>query len=164
VAHSTVVKNFRDGTIVLTDDTGAPITTTVIYEDGDFKLDGYAADLYEHANYEDRGVRSSSRKTKRAYPTFSFTAIMTDMADNTDKHLINAATKTGAYAAGVSTTAAKGDVWTLDMAITVEGTDFSDASDHVVDLDDCAFVVGLAEGDPNKLTISGTVYGTVTLT
>ncbi len=107
MAHSAIAKNFRDGIITLTDATPVtPLVATAIYEDGDFKLDGLTQGLKEHANYEDRGVRLSTRKTKSAFPTFSFSAIMTDLADNTDKHIVNAALKTGAFSAGVSTTAA----------------------------------------------------------
>ena len=162
MAVSTVAKNFRDGSIRLAD--GAALTFDVTFEDGDFKIDGLQQSLVDIAAYEDRGEFGTLRKTKRKYPTFSFSCVLTDVSDNTDKNLLDAVMKTGAFAAGVSTTSTKGDVWTLDLRLTVEGTDFGDGSDHAILLTDCAMTASAAEGDPDKISISGTCYGTVTMT
>jgi hypothetical protein len=70
----------------------------------------------------------------------------------------------GSYAAAVSTLGSSADVYTLKLTLTVEGTDFGDASDHTIVLNDCECSVDFAEGDPNSFTINFTVYGTVSMT
>lgn len=165
MAHSTIAKNFRDGTVALSDDTPVtPLSLTVTLEDGDVKVDGLTADGTEYSHYEDRGTRASTRKTKRKYPTFSLSAKVADIADAAFGTLIDACRKTGYFAAGISTTVAKGDVWTLDLLLTIEGTDLGDASDHTIRLNDCAMECSFSEGDPDTVTLSGTVYGTVVTT
>ena len=45
---------------------------------------------------------------------------------------------------------------------TVEGTQFGDAADHVLTLNDVRIdSVDVSEGDPNSYTINFTVYGAV---
>jgi|APGre2960657373_1045057.scaffolds.fasta_scaffold54600_3 hypothetical protein len=161
---SSVVKNFANGTLTLSDDTGTPITVTVQYEAGDFALSGVMQGQKEVAMYLDRGAFGSLRKTNFTPATFSFTAHMTDISDGTNKTLPDAVNKTGAFAAGVSTLGAGADVpWTLDLLWTIEGTDSGDASDHTVTMTDCHLKIDMSEGDPNSFSISGTVYGSITL-
>ena len=164
MAISSVVKNFTSGTITLSDDTGSPITLTVAYESGDFALSGVMQGQKEVAMYLDRGDFGSLRKTNFTPATFSFTAHMTDISDGTNKTLPDAVNKTGAFAAGVSTLGAGADVpWTLDLLWTIEGTDSGDVADHTVTMTDCHLKIDMSEGDPNSFSISGTVYGSITL-
>lgn len=158
MAISAIAKNFRDGTILIAD--GAALTYTVTYEDGDFKLDGLAQGLNEIAAYEDRGELFSLRLTKPAYPTFSFSAILTDVSSAAYATLVDACMKQNIWSAATSTTATTGDVYTLNVTITVAYS----AESHVVAMTNCVLTVGIAEGDPDKVTVSGEVLGTVTMT
>jgi len=164
MAVSSVVKNFRDGTILIEDGTGTPLAVTVQYEAGDFSISGLNQSNTEATTYLDRGELGSVRKTSRTFPTFSFSAHMTDLSDNTDKLLYDAVNKTGAFASAVSTGGTASDVYLLKVTFTVEGTNFGDSADHVMVLNNCHLSLDLSEGDPNSFSISGTVYGAITAT
>lgn len=162
MALSTVIKNFRDGTITLKDGTGTPLDVIVQFEDGDFNIAGLNQGNYEVTPYLDRGEFSSLRKTNRKFPAFSFTAKMTELSDATNENLLDMVMKSGAFAAAVSTLGASADVFTLDVVLAVEGSNYGDASDHTLTMEDCHLSIDFSEGDPNKFTVNGTVYGTIT--
>lgn len=165
MAISSVVKNFRDGTILIEDGTTpTPLAVTVQFEAGDFSADGFTEGLVDVTTYLDRGEMGSLRKTNRTFPTFSFTAHMTDLSDATDKLLFDIVRKAAAFSSAKSTLGTNADVYTLKVTFTVEGTNFGDSADHVLVLNDCRLSIGLSEGDPNSFSISGTVYGTVSAT
>lgn len=161
---SAVVKNFRDGTILIEDGTATPISLTVQYEAGDFSISGLNESNTEATTYLDRGELGSVRKTSRTFPTFSFTAHMTDLSDATNKTLWDAVNKTGAFAAAVSTGGTASDVYMLKVTFTCEGTNFGDSADHVMVLNNCHLALDFSEGDPNSFSLSGTVYGAITAT
>lgn len=159
---STVVKNMIDGSLVIKDGTGTPIDVTVKYENGDFSISGLGAKLREVQAYQSRGNLSSLRHTNRTFPTFSFSAQMSEFTSASDNSLADAIMRNGAFASAVSTSGANADVYTLDLVFTVEGTSFGDSADHTFTLEDCYCTLDFAEGDPNTFTINGTVYGDIT--
>lgn len=164
MAQSTVIKNFRDGTLVFADNTGTPLTMPIVYEAGDFSIDNLNEGLVDTTAYLDRGEFATLRKTNRVFPSFSFTAHMTDISDATDKLLYDLARKTGAWAAAVSTLGANADAMTYKLTFTVEGTNFADSGDHTMILNDCRITLSFSEGDPNSFSVAGIVYGTITAT
>ena len=164
MAVSAVVKNFRDGLILVEDGTGTPLAVTVQYEAGDFSISGLNQSNTEATTYLDRGELGSVRKTSRTFPTFSFSANMTDLSDATDKLLWDAVNKTGAFASAVSTGGTASDVYMLKVTFTVEGTNFGDSADHIMVLNNCHLSIDFSEGDPNSFSLSGTVYGAITAT
>ena len=164
MAQSTTIKNFRDGTLVFADNTGTPLTLPIVYEAGDFSIDNLNEGLVETTAYLDRGEFATLRKTNRVFPSFSFTAHMTDLSDNTDKLLYDLARKTGAFASAVSTLGANADAMTYKLTFTVEGTNFGDSADHTLILNDCRITLSFSEGDPNSFSVAGIVYGTITAT
>jgi hypothetical protein len=164
MAQSTVIKNFRDGTLVFADNTGTPLTLPIVYEAGDFSIDNLNEGLVETTAYLDRGEFATLRKTNRVFPSFSFTAHMTDISDATDKLLYDLARKTGAFASAVSTLGANADAMTYKLTFTVEGTNFGDAADHTMVLNDCRITLSFSEGDPNSFSVAGIVYGAITAT
>jgi hypothetical protein len=164
MAQSTVIKNFRDGTLTFTDNTGTPLSMPIVYEAGDFSIDNLNEGLVETTAYLDRGVFATLRKTNAVFPSFSFSAHMTDLSDATDKLLYDLARKTGAWASAVSTLGANADAMTYKLTWTCEGTNFGDSADHTLVLNDCRVTVSLSEGDPNSFSVSGIVYGAITAT
>lgn len=165
MAMSGVVKNFRDGTILIEDGTTpTALAVTVQYEAGDFATEGFNESQHDVTVYPDRGDFGSLRKTNQKYPTFSFTAHMTDLSDATDKLLWNIVNKTGAFASAKSTSGTTADVYTVDITWTVEGTNFGDSADHSLKLEDCRLEISVSEGDPSSFSISGTCYGAITAT
>lgn len=164
MAISSVVKNFRDGTLVFEDGTGTPLTLTVQYEEGNFSLSGLQEGLTEINTYLDRGVLGTVRKTNASFPTFSFNAYLTDISDGTDATLPDLVLKSGSFASAVSTLGANADVMTYKLTWTIEGTNFGDSADHTCVLNDCHIMIDMSEGDPDTFSVSGTVFGTITLT
>jgi hypothetical protein len=164
MAVSSVVKNFRDGTILIEDGTGTPLAVTVQWEAGDFSITSLNQGNVDATTYLDRGELGSVRKTSRTFPTFSFSAHMTDLSDATDKLLYDAVNKTGAFSAAVSTGGTASDVYMLKVTLTIEGTNFGDSADHIMIMNNCHLSIDFAEGDPNSFTINGTVYGAITAT
>ena len=164
MAVSSVVKNFRDGTILIEDGTGTPLAVTVQYEAGDFSITGLNQSNTEATTYLDRGELGTVRKTSRTFPTFSFSAHMTDLSDATDKLLYDAVNKTGAFSAAVSTGGTASDVYMLKVTLTIEGSNFGDSADHVMIMNNCHLAIDFAEGDPNSFTLNGTVYAAITAT
>jgi hypothetical protein len=164
MAASTVIKNLNDGTITLEDGTGSPVTLVVPFSVGDFSLDGLAATLNEVTAYETRGTLNTVRHTARTYPTLSFSMQVADYADGTDGTVLDFVRFANSYSANVSTLGANADVKTVKVTLTVEGTDHGDAADHTIVLDDVHVTASSSEGDPNTVSISGTVYGSVAMT
>jgi len=163
---SVVIKHFTDGSITLKDGTGSPVTLVVPFSLGDLSISGMETDTLGRAvnAYETRGVLSSLRRGARVFPTVSFSCQLADVTDATNTTLADFVLKRGSFAANVSTTAATGDVYTVDTVFTVEGTVFGDPTDHVITMEDCHFTIDIAEGEPNTISLSGTVYGTLALT
>jgi hypothetical protein len=148
----------QDGTITIEDATGTPISLTVQYEDGDFSCDGWKEDHSADVVVRDRRRIYAVRKGDEEPMTFSFTAHATDMADGTEKTILDAVMKTGAFASGVSTWGANADVWTLKVTWTGEQTDFGGGADSTIVFDYCRLDASFAEGQPATFTVNGTAY------
>lgn len=165
MAISTVVKNFRDGTIVVSDGTSpTPLSVTIQFETGDLSISGANAGQVEHTKYLDRGELGSIRKTNRSFVTGSWSCQMSDLSDGTDRLIWDLVNKTGSFASAVSTLGANADLMTYKVVLSVEGTNFGDSADHVLTMNDCRCSIDFAEGDPNSFTINFEVLGTITAT
>jgi hypothetical protein len=161
---NSIVKNFRDGQIILKDGTGTPIAVTIEFESGDFSISGLSANSHaEVTTYLDRGSLGSVRLTSQQFPTWSFTCHMVEFSDAVTKTVWDAVNKTGTFAAAVSTIT-NSDVYGLDCVINIEGTTLGEATDHTLTLVGNRITLDFAEGDPNSFTINGTMYGSMTAT
>lgn len=164
MAASTVIKNFRDGSIVFADGTTpTPLSVTVTLEGGDFSLTGLNQGNTEATTYLDRGELGSVRLTSRSFASFSVSCHMADLSDATDKLIFDAINKTGAFSAALSTITGS-DVYGLKITLTIEGTNFGDTADHTIVMNGCHCTIDFSEGDPNTFSISGVVYGTIVTT
>lgn len=168
MALSTVVKSVFDGatgSLVAKDGTGTPLTSTVRYQDG-FTADGLGAERRAVTAYQNRAALRSLRHTELTFPTLSFTQMLTEFSETGTGTLVDLVEGTAGtpYATRVSTTAAKGDVITLDLVFTVEGTNFGDSKDHTITFEDVHLMWSVTEGDPSSISWTGTCYGTVTIT
>lgn len=161
---NSIVKNFRDGQLVLKDGTGTPIAVTIQFESGDFSISGLSANSNtEVTTYLDRGALGSVRLTSQTFPTWSFSAHMVEFSDATEKTLWDAVNKTGTFASAVSTIT-NSDVYGLDCVINIEGTSLGEATDHTLTLVGNRITLDFSEGDPNSFTVNGTCFGTITAT
>lgn len=162
MALSTVIKNFTDGSLTIADGTGTPLEITVQFENGDFSVSGLSPQLREVAAYESRGSFNTLRHTNRTYPSGSFTAKAAEFSEDSVGTLADAILQQGTvWAAALSTLGANADVYTVDLQFTVEGTDFGDAADGALTLEDCYCTIDFAEGDPNSFTVNFVVYGDI---
>lgn len=146
----------RDGTITLSDGTGSPISMDVQYEDGDFQWSAMAEGYYETEIFFDRGVPYSARKTKIQDLTWSFSAHATDFTDGTEKTIMDAVLKRGAWAAGVSKLGANADVWALQVKFTAERSNYG-GTDNYVQIAKNRLQCGFSEGVPGKFAVEGRV-------
>lgn len=145
----------RDGTLLIEDATGTPIAITVQYEDGDFSIDGFQKGNMAVVSFKDRGVFYAHRYSEEEEVTFTFSAHATDWADGTEKTLVDAFNKTGAFAAGVSQLGSSADVWAVKVTFTAEQTNYGGGADGTIVLTYCVGKVSFAEGLPGKFTVAG---------
>ena len=163
MAASARVKNFRVGTLKIED--GAALSLTLSECKGDFKVTGMMPGQREVIPTKIRGVLYDLTKGDQQFPEVSFSLLLNDFHDATNQVALDALTKQGAWAAATSTFgSATSDPFTVKLTWTVEGTDAGDGSDHVMVLDDVYCKADPGEGDPNEMSVSGTVYGSITLT
>lgn len=145
----------RDGTLLIEDATGTPIALTVQYEDGDWQIDGFQESNMAVVSFKDRGVFYAHRKSEEEEVTFSFSAHATDWFDGTEKTIVDAFCKTGAFSSGVSQLGANADVWAVKVTFTAEQTNYGGGADGTIVLTNCIAKVAFAEGTPGKFTVSG---------
>ena len=161
---NSIVKNFRDGQLVLKDGTGTPIAVTIQFESGDFSISGLSANSNtEVTTYLDRGTLGSVRLTSQSFPTWSFSAHMVEFSDAVEKTLWDSINKSGTFASAVSTIT-NSDVYRLDCVINIEGTSLGEATDHTWTLVGNRITLDFSEGDPNSFTVNGTCFGSITAT
>jgi hypothetical protein len=67
--------------------------------------------------------------------------------------------KGGPFSGNTSTVS--GEVYTIDIRLTVEGTDYGDSADPTITLSDCYCTIDFSEGDPDTLSVSFTCYGAI---
>ena len=163
MAASTVVKHLFDGSITVEDGTGSPVTLAVPFTQGDLSLDNLMNAGRGVQAYQTRGTLNSVRLTSVEFPTLSFSAMLADLSDATDGTLVDFILRQNSYSGNISTLTGS-DVYAVKVTLTVEGTDVGDASDHTIVMDDVHFTMAIAEGEPDTVTLSGTVYGSVVMT
>ena len=162
MAISAIVKNMRDGSILIEDGTGTPLNLTVQYEDGNFSISGLTADQKDLATYMDRGDLCSIRATTVTFPSVAFNAHLTDISDGTEETLPDfLVNKTNGASTCVSTLGAAADVYTVKMTWTIAEPG---GGTHTVVCDDCRATLDMSEGDPSSFSISAQVLGSVTMT
>ena len=166
MALSTVVKSsFTEGSIIVSDGTGTPLTVTVQFDQGDFSISGLKDKLKDTTVYQSRGTVHSVRYTSRIFPSISFSCMVAEFSETSAGTVMDMITgKSGTpYAARVSTLGATADVMTFDVKLTVEASSFeAGTSDLTLICEDVELSCDISEGDPDTCSISGTVYGNVT--
>ena len=153
--ESTVVKTKRDGSIALLDNTSQ--TYVISAEPGDFNI---AVPLETRNDFLDRGrLVGSVRYGDDQAVTGSFTVYhrggsSTDGASAALIDILNGTAFSYVTNPWESTLGANAEVKTVDVVMTIEGTDFGDAADHICTIPDCSLEFSLQEGDPNTISVS----------
>jgi hypothetical protein len=162
-ALSNVVKHWRDGSITLLDGTGTPLSLTARFSTGDFSISGLKAKLRDTTAYQARGTVTSIRHGNRNFPSISFTCQIAEFSETGTGTIMDFITaKSGSpFASRVSTRGSSAEVFTCDVKITVEGSDHGDTSDGTFTAEDVELSFDFSEGEPNTITLNGTVYGAI---
>lgn len=163
-AESTFVKNNVLGTVVLKDGTGTPVTLTMTLDRGDIKVTRLSQKLNELVKIVRRGRRASFAHGERIFPALTFSGFIGNLvgssssAPGTPYEFV---TNKGAYSANISTLGAN-RLYTVNVEITYEGTNYGDSADEKLTLNDCYFFQDFTEDmGGNYWSFSADVLGTV---
>jgi hypothetical protein len=165
-AESAYVKTNIMGVIQLRDGTGTPVTLNMSYDKGDLSCGPLADKLNEEVAIERRGKFVSLAHAARIYPDLSFTAFVGNIvgsstsAPGTPTEFL---TKLGAYSANVSTLGSGTAMpYTVDVRLTIEGTNFGDTADETFTAEDVRCRISFSESaDGYSISVTGKVYGSV---
>lgn len=163
---STYVRGFTSGSMVVKDGTGTPVSHTVTLDWGNTVIGPLADKLNVVKPVERRGNIVTLLHGERFYPTITFSAWYSSVDEDgtAPGSLLEMLTKTGSYAANISTMGT-GRPYTVDIVLSLEGTDFGDGADETVTLNDVYCTVNnlseTAEG--NQIAITGTIYGSIVI-
>lgn len=165
MAFSVVPKMRRDGTLVLKDGTGTPVTLEVAFETGDFNFTPTkAAQVIIRDRHAITNVR---RGDEEPSASGSFTVYMREFTDGSQAgNVLDFVNQTGLYSSNVSTGASgtpRIEEYCIDIQYTVAETD-SEGADHVAVLSKCICDVVFTEGDPSTLAINYVCFGGVSYT
>lgn len=154
------VKHFEDSCITFKDGTGTPLACVLTLDNGDISIQGLRETLREVVAYERKGQLQTLRLGKRTYPTGTLTMMFAEFSEATVGTLFDflAGKAATPYAARISTTT--GQVFTCDIQIDIEGSDYSDV-DSDLTLEDCDVTIDWSCGEPASCSISFTCYGAV---
>jgi hypothetical protein len=165
-APSTQPKNSFKGTISFADGTGTPVTLSVVFTKGDTTL----PELRQHLN-EDVIISARSRfiglsTGAPSYPQVSFSAFCGNLVGSSNTapgSPMEFCHGKGAYSANISTIGAN-RLMTIDVVITIEGSDWGDTADETITLEDCRMGVAWAEAeDGNTLSFTAVVLGSIVI-
>jgi hypothetical protein len=158
MAVSTIVKTKCDGTILI-EDSGGTNTLTVAYENGDMAIDIPGRTVSVFLDRGKFGSTPSLRYGDDQPVTFSFTAHLRDLSDAAAGTLMDIISNGGHFAASwVSRGGSAAEVKTVQVTLTIEGTNHGDAADHTIVMDHCHLTGSISEGDPDTISLSGTAY------
>lgn len=154
MATSTIVKNFRDGKLVLSDrKSPTPTTLEITLEEGNFQM---SVGGYEIVDVYDRGEFATPRKGKAQKCTWQITAHATEFSSSSDITIFDLCTEGGKAWGGSgfqSSYGANAEVKALDVTFTMEGTAHGDAADHSIKLEHSTFKMSFTEGQTNSFSI-----------
>lgn len=156
MAEQLPIHTKRDGILTISDD-GDTNTYTIAYEAGDLAVTrpGSAEILIL-----DRGVIGpvpSLRQGDDAPITFTFTAYLREVSNDTEAVLMDICNWKGFVASDWVSTLSGSDVKTVTVRYTIDGTNLGIA-DKTIRFDYCVLKASFSEGDPSSVSISGTSY------
>lgn len=149
-----------DGVMVITDNTGTPLSFTVVYEDGDLKAGDFKHSMREKVAFKDREATYSIRDGDYEDINFEFTCHAVGWGDSTGVGISDVVMKTGTvWGAGVSMiSAARGGAWAVKIVWTGERTNYGGTADVTLTMKYCTLSEGFQEGYPGKFMIKGVAH------
>lgn len=148
----------RLGSWTIEDATGTPIKVTVTYDRGDIKIGPLRAGNLKQEVVKVRGIDTFVVETEEEEVRISGSCYITDGTDATEKLIMDAFRKTGAFASGVSTLGANRP-WALKFVYTQDSTAYGASADTVVTATKVCDLSGeFSEEDKGLFTWSGRIF------
>jgi hypothetical protein len=166
MALSTFVKHYEDIKVTFKDGTAVtPLSCVCNLDQGDISVQNIKKILREVVKYERKGKLQSVRHGKRIYPSGSFTMQFAEFSETTSGTLYDflhgsAGTPYAARKSTIQGGVAKA-VFTCDITIDCEGTDYNDV-DSDITFEDCDVTWEWSVGEPATCKISFEVLGAIT--
>ncbi len=164
MAVSTVVKHFTDVSVLLSDGTGTAVTLAIPRLMTGVSVSGIKQSQRGVQAYQTRGSLHTLRLGALEFISGSMQVMLADVSDASAGEMKDFVLKQNAYSSNVSTRGASAEVYTVDVVITIEGTDHGDSADHTITLSDCHFTFDIEDGEPLVDSYSFTCYGGVAFT
>lgn len=128
------------------------------YDNGDFTAGPFSANMKERVELKRRGQTVCIQDGDDIDPEGSFTCMLLHASDAKSAKAF--ALASGAFSTNTSTRGI-GKRYAFHVRWEVEGTDFGEAADSYMQLDDCEATVNISEGSPNTVTIAFKCFGKV---
>lgn len=164
-AESSYIKNNTMGLVRLGSASNA-VTLDLAYDKGDVTISNLGPKLNEHVKIERRGKFVSNAFGARVYPQVSLSMFVGNLAGSSATAPgtpLEMLTALGAYSANVSA-AGTGRPVTVNVRLTIEGTNFGDTADETVTLNNVYCTMAFNEAvDGYTLAITGEVLGSVVI-
>lgn len=145
-AESTQIKVATDGSVVLADGTGTPVTLALAYYNGDFQHDPIGQYLNEEVVINPNGRFKTLARGDRVIIGWSLTGFVGSTVGSSNTApgtVLEFITGKGAYSANVSTLGANRNM-TVDARLTIEGTAHGDTADQTVTFEDSVCKIGFS--------------------
>lgn len=145
-----------DGSLVLTDGTGSPVTLTVPYDNGNLKIDEIAEADNDVQAFRDRNGVYAVRKTgKKTSQKLTFTADLVGATDATVANLLDFIRRANKYSGNTSTLpTSAGDAYCMKVKWAFERTTFGASQDGYFEYKYAHLSASVEEGLPSKLNVS----------
>lgn len=148
----------KDGELKFYDGAGTPLSFTLAYEDGDLQVSGFAKGQRTVQAFKSRGATYALRGVEDQDLEVQFSAHLVGLTDGTDGAIMDIVRRTGTWAGATSTSATKGDVYTVKMVWTADTTALGATADSSLTMHYVHLSADIAEGTPGKISIKGTAY------
>ena len=149
----------RDGVITITD--GASLSSTVVYEDGDFVASGFREGQMATQVFKDRGIVYAFRKIEDQPFEGKFSChVIGFKGDGATAVLLDIVRRADTWASYTSTLpSTAGDVRTVQIAFLAERSNLGATADSGTTFKYCEITdASFEEGTPGKLSISFTAH------
>ena len=159
--ESSVVKNLRVGTVTIEDGSAGTALKLyeVAYEDGDFSFE---ADKDARIVVRDRGEIVGLLPGEQPVQGFSFTVDMRSFTSGSADTIVDVIERTGTWAGATSAAPVGFVMFCHTVKFVAKGVAYGDGANHEIKAERSLLTWTFKEGDRNKISIKGEVYGKVT--
>jgi hypothetical protein len=148
----------KDGSLTFYDGAGTPLSSTLLYEDGDLQVSGFMHGQMSVQEFKSRGMTYALRQVESQNLEVQFSAHLVGLTDATDFTIMDVVRRQGTWASATSTSAGKGNVFTVKAVFSADTTAIGATTDASLTLYYLHLTADLSEGAPGKISLKGTAY------